>query len=127
LGEGDVVCEPVKLLPPPIKRSRTVPSGQRRTSARSSATASGGTVRIECSRLPGAVLTTSTYQEGRHLLEERSDGSVEHLSPMVTPTRSFSTRYGDEQLGIRAGSGERFSINHEVVRKHPDAFTAVDR
>jgi hypothetical protein len=86
-----------------------------------------GTVRIECSRLPGAVLTTRTYQDGTRLLEERSDGSVEQLDPMVTPTRSFTTRYGDQQLHIRAGSGERYSVNHEVVRKHPDAFTGVER
>ena len=123
LGEGDAVCEPVKLLPPPIQRSR--PAARAPQSA--SATASGGTVRIQCTRRPGAVLTTRTYQEGTHLLEERSDGSVEQLDPMVTPTRSFTTRYGGERLTIRAGSNERFSVNHEVVRRHPDAFKAVER
>lgn len=126
LGEGDAVCEPVKLLPPPIKRSRTAPRGQQYVSGRSSETASGGTVRIECTRVPGAVLTTRTYQEGAHLLEERSDGSVEQLNPMVTPRCSFTSTYGGEKLNIRAGSNERFSVNHEVVREHPEAFTAVE-
>lgn len=127
LGEGDAVCEPVKLLPPPIKRSRPAPRAPQRISTRSSEMAAGGTVRIECSRRPGAVLTTHTYREGTRLLEERADGSVEQLDPMVTPIRSFTTSYGGEQLNIRAGSTERFSVNHEVMRRHPDAFTGVER
>src|SRR4051794_30253428 len=81
-----------------------------------------GELRVDRIDLAGAALRSWPVEDGRY--EQRSNGDLVAIQPMLQATRSFVADYGGERVQISTHT--RVAVDHEIARAHPGWFEPVD-
>jgi Prokaryotic homologs of the JAB domain len=84
--------------------------------------ASTGALRLDRIGLDGAAMRSWPIEGGR--FEQRSNGDMIKIQPMLQATRSFVATYGGERVHIDCDT--RVAVGHEIARAHPDWFEPAD-
>jgi hypothetical protein len=69
-----------------------------------------------------AVMRSWPIEGGR--CEQRSNGDIEVINPMLQATRSFVATYGGERVEIDCDT--RVAVGHEIARAHPGWFEPAE-
>jgi proteasome lid subunit RPN8/RPN11 len=88
---------------------------------RSSSTATGE-LRVDRIDLAGAALRGWPIEDGRY--EQRSNGDIIEIRPMLQVTRAFVADYCGERVQIDTHS--RVAVGHDIARAHPGWFEPVN-
>jgi hypothetical protein len=86
------------------------------------ASMAGRELRVDRVDLGGAVMRSWPIDGGRR--EQRGNGDIVELQPMLQATRSFVATYGGERVQINLDT--RVAVGHEIARAHPGWFRPVD-
>jgi hypothetical protein len=89
---------------------------------RSASTATERELRIDRIDLDGAVMRAWPIENGRY--EQRSNGDIVEIQPMLQATRSFVADYDGDRVQVDRNT--RVAINHAIARAHPDWFEPAD-
>jgi hypothetical protein len=81
-----------------------------------------GKLRVDRIDLCGAVMRSWPIEGGQY--EQRSNGDMIKVQPMLQATRSFVTTYGGERVEIDRNT--RVAVRHDIALAHPDWFEPVD-
>jgi Prokaryotic homologs of the JAB domain len=87
-----------------------------------SASTSANALRIDRIDLDGVAMRSWPIEGGR--FEQRSNGDMIAIQPMLQATRSFVATYGGERVQIDRNT--RVAVGHEIARAHPDWFEPAD-
>jgi hypothetical protein len=87
-----------------------------------SASTAAREVRVDRFDRHGAVMRSWPVDDGR--FEQRSNGDMIAIQPMLQATRSFVADYDGER--VRIDRNTRVAVNHAIARAHPDWFEPVD-
>lgn len=80
------------------------------------------TLTVSRADLEGAALLSWPVENGKS--EQRSNGDLVELQPMLQATRAFRARYDGEWVDIDVDT--RVCVGHEIAQKHPEAFVPLD-
>jgi hypothetical protein len=90
--------------------------------ARSAAGTAARALRVDRIDLDGAVMRAWPIDVGRR--EQRSNGDIVEIQPMLQATRSFVADYDGDRVQVDRNT--RVAINHAIARAHPDWFEPAD-
>lgn len=79
------------------------------------------TVRVTPFDLEGAVVRSWPVGDGR--CEQRSDGNMIELAPMLQATRAFTATYDGSK--VRIDKHTRVVVGHDIALAHPDSFAPM--